>query len=136
MIDQLNSIISRFQNLVEFGACDLKNKVQYDNARFTQPDGIWVRLAVLTSETLQWELGSEATERTEGIAIASIFIPWEKALKNANEIAIEIRSHFNRISVDGVTYRTPSAPQNLGRVDEFFQVNVSIPFFIDEVVVI
>lgn len=134
MIDQLNAVAKRFQNLIEYGDFDLVGKVQYDNAPFIQPDDLWIRWSIQIGESIQLERDfATGSEMTSGQAVASIFFPWEKGLKLANEIANEIRLKFHRISIDGVTYRTPSY-LNLGKTDEFWQINEVCPFFYDEVV--
>ena len=109
--------------------------VQYDNdGAFVQPeDSAWVRFAVLPGESFQMTLGTQKRYRTPGLAVASIFVPVGVGDKAAYVIADYIADRFRTITLNGVTFKTPSVA-SLGRSGDVWQVNVRCPFTVDTIV--
>ncbi len=107
----------------------------FDNQDNEPPTtGRWIRFTVTPGETEQVELGSSKRFRQFGIAVAQIMDEIGKGTKNINLLinAINTSGIFRSVSVGGVVYRTPSVLR-VGRVGNYYQVNVLIPFYADDV---
>lgn len=130
-----HAIVRRFDEQVASNTLD---PVVYDNDVDDEPqDKRYLRVSVGMGETLQLEMGDSfvgvATERTVGQLVVSIFEPRKEGLYEALRVAYDdIKPKFDRLTIDGITYETPSI-FNLGKVGKFWQVNVSCPFYYDEV---
>jgi hypothetical protein len=121
-----NAVRTRFGTEVEDA---LSIPVQYDNAPFSKPaDSTWIRLSVLPELAFQAEAGSGKRFHIPLRAVAQIFVPIETGDQVALELADSITSSFRATTASNVTYRTPSVT-NVGRVDRWHQVNVSIPAY-------
>jgi len=120
----------------EFGK---EYSVSYDNAPFTQPDSeTWIRWSVTTGDSFPIELSGK-TQRHTGVAIAQVFSLLGKgtreALILADRIVAKFLSQADTTSVSGnsVVFRTPSIRQ-VGRTDsQWWQINVTCPFYADEI---
>lgn len=107
----------------------------FDNQGVDAPiKGQWIRFTIIPGETEQVELGSKKRFRYFGIATAQIFDEIGKGTKDINLLinAINTSGIFRSVSVGGVVYRTPSVLR-VGRVANWYQVNVNIPFYADDV---
>jgi hypothetical protein len=125
-----NAIRSRFKTQVADKTAGLV--VIYDNAPFTDSDVRWVRFTIKTGDTTQRTIGAQKTYRTIGIAIAQIFVPVDQGDRDALQLADTITAAFRSVTDQGVRYQTPST-KNVGRTDQWWQVNVTCPFFADEI---
>lgn len=129
------SIRKKFSNLAQ----SLSLVTQYDNlplASGVSPteEKVWVKLAIIPGENDQKTIGdSTKVFRHTGVFIASIFAAFESGEKPIYDLVEEITHEFRSSSVDGVTYRTPSVVR-VGRNDKWWQVNVTCPWFSDEIV--
>ena len=127
------AIASRFDALITV-AESLQDKVEHDNAEFTKPDeALWVRFTIKHGESVQLSFGSTKRFRFPGVAIAQVFMPQQKGDAEAVIMADKIATAFRSVTAAGVTYRTPSV-MNIGRVANEYQVNVTCPFYSDEIV--
>jgi len=125
-----NIIRSRFKNQV-VGATGLL--VAYDNAPFDEPDNaVWVRFTVLTGDSDQASFGAQKRFRTIGIAVAQIFQPIMQGDKASLALADRIVTAFRSVTDSGVVFKTPSL-RRVGRTEKFNQINVSCPFYADDV---
>jgi len=115
--------------------------VAYDNAPFDQPDNeMWIRWSVLTGNSFRTDLGGSTNrQRHSGIGMAQIFSLLGKGTRDALILADRIVARFNSVSdttsVSGnsVIFRTPSI-SHVGRADsQWWQINVSCPFYADEI---
>jgi hypothetical protein len=115
--------------------------VCHDNAPFTQPDDeMWVRWNVTMGESSRVDFGASTNRnRHTGVAIAQIFAVLGKGTRDATILADRIVSKFRSVtdslSVSGnsVVFKTPSVT-TVGRSDsQWWQLNVSCPFYADEI---
>jgi len=108
---------------------------QYDNdGSFTRPKGApWCRFTVLQGETAQVTAGGFKRFRQPGVAIAQLFMPLGEGDKRGLELADAVKLAFRSVTAAGVIYRSPSV-QNMGRQEGEWQLNVSCPFFADDLV--
>lgn len=107
----------------------------YDNEESEPPTtGRWIRFSITPGETVQVELGTKKRFRYFGIATAQIMDEIGKGTKDINLLinAINTSGVFRSVSVGGVVYRTPSVLR-VGRVSNYYQVNINIPFYADDV---
>lgn len=122
-----NTIRSRFHTLI---AVAETVDVHYDNEIKNKPaDKIWIRLNILPGQTTQVQIG--ATYRTVGIVIAQIFLPLGRGTKNLHSMADKVKTAFRAVTVSGVVFRAPSET-NVGRTENWWQLNVTIPFYADD----
>lgn len=124
-----NAIRSRFKTEVADKNAGLV--VIYDNAPDPDKDALWVRFTVLEGDANQQSLGPPRKFRTVGVAVGQVFALVDTGDRKALQVADKIKLAFRAISAGGVTYRTPSV-KNVGRVDRWWQVNVTCPFYADE----
>ena len=135
-----NAIRNRFSaNVIDTSSAIDANDVCWDNTAFSKHDNAdtvrWVRFQVLPANSEIRELG-QTTARTEGIALASVFMVAGQGDKLGLALADEIVAAFKAIththSGTTVSFRTPSVLP-IGRTDgPWWQINVSIPFYTDD----
>jgi len=107
----------------------------FDNQDKEPPtQGKWIRFTITPGETEQVEFGTKKRFRHFGIATAQIFDEIGKGTKVISVLinAINTSGIFRSVSVGGVVYRTPSVLR-IGRVANWYQVNVNIPYYSDDV---
>lgn len=128
------AIRSRFKTNV---ADALSLPTQFDNEKFTQPDpsrpdSMWCKFSVQPGDSQQSEIsGNSNVYRHSGVAIASIYVPFEIGEGAAEQKAHLIAKEFRNVTASGVVYRTPSTFR-VGRVGPWWQINVSCPWFANE----
>lgn len=126
-----NTIRSKFKTDIAEG---LPLPTQYDNDP-TEPEkkSIWCRFTVLPGDSKQASLGSPGANvfRTPGIAIAQLFGPVGNGDAVLLQKADDIIEHFCNQYSSGVHFGTPSI-KSIGRSGAFWQVNVSCPFWVDQ----
>jgi hypothetical protein len=108
---------------------------QYDNdASFDRPVGApWCRFTVLQGDTRQVSCGGAKRFRLPGVAVAQLFIPIGEGDKRGLELADDVNVAFRSLTASGVKFMSPSV-QNMGRQEGEWQLNVSCPFFADDLV--
>ncbi len=92
--------------------------------------GLWIRAKIIQGETVQASLGASKRFRTVGVVMFQIFTPLRQGDREALKIADKIVALFRSITVDEVTYKTPSV-KNVGRDGKWHQINASCPFYYD-----
>jgi len=95
---------------------------------------MWVRFTVRIGETILVSYGSTKTERHPGEAVAEIYYPTAKGVKDADALVDTIREAFRSVDTAGspvVRFSTPYK-RNMPREDGFDRVNVHMPYFSDE----
>lgn len=127
-----NAIRKRFKSEVQ----DLESfTVLYDNAPDDTPDASeWVRFEIDNGVSLQISFGATKRFRRPGTAVAQIHVKASKGDQRALEIADKIVTAFRAVTVTEagavVHFRTPMLV-NLGRVSQWWQVNVNCPYYSD-----
>ena len=107
---------------------------QYDNdGAFEKPtdNSTWVRFSVMFGDSTQTTLGSQREFRTPGIAHAAIHAPLGLGDKAALEVADAINAAFRSITVSGIVFTTPRAPQHQ-RDGAAWVLIVQCPFHVDD----
>jgi hypothetical protein len=127
-----NTIRTRWYTNIESGE---SIPTVYDNAPADdQSDSsTWARVRILWGETLMPALGQQKTFRTVGRLLAQLYVPVENGDKAALELADSIRADFRAVTDTGVTFKSPSVSA-VGREDNWWRVDVSCPFYTDELV--
>ena len=126
-----NAIASRLQTLV---VSPQSLAVEWPNVTgFKRPEGsLWARVTFLGRDARQIEIGTPAKRfRVEGTVEVQIFGPLDKGEAPTVALATLIVRNFRAVGAAGVTYRTPGI-YVLGRVGDWFQVNVSIPWYAED----
>ena len=129
----VNNIQKRFEAFDEFpivwdNAPDPRLEADADSG--VNPLRTWIRLTVLVGEANQTQLGTVKVFRTVGVMTAQIFTILGIGNAEGYQIADRIADLFRSVSADGVVYRTPTV-QNIGRTNDWWQINVSCPFYSD-----
>jgi len=128
-----NAVNSRFKTQV----ADTQSVATiYDNFPGDPPvDTIWVRWSVrqAVASQVSFSGASSGRFRHPGLAIAQIFVPVDSGTQDGIQLADIIKAAFRAVTVASVTYQTPYFTQ-VGVTDGWWQMNVSCPFYFDEVV--
>lgn len=127
-----NTIRSRFKTQI----ADARSlSTQYDNQDYTKPNNaMWCRLSILTGDSFQASFGGAGGKRfrTPGTMIAQIFCPIGLGDKAALQMADYIVTAFRAVTDTNVVFKTPSV-QRIGRTESEWQINVSCPFYVDDI---
>jgi hypothetical protein len=109
--------------------------VEYPNAPVSAPqprnDKMWARFSVVWGESFQADLGTNTRDRHVGMMVIQIFSPIGLGDGDAIKLADVIKQNFRKTKVSGITWRTPSLG-TVGRDEQWWQTNVSCPFYFDE----
>jgi len=106
----------------------------YDNESEEKPnfpDDLWTRVAIRHGEKSQVQLGEKRTWRNIGLLFVQIFVKTGTGSQQSMNLADRVSSYFKGVSVDGVTYKTPSV-FHVGSSDGYYQMNVQCPFYADD----
>lgn len=104
--------------------------VDYDNGKFTPTAGTpYIRLQIEFAGSDQISVGG--LERGVGLIYVSIFVTKGDGSRAATTLADTIRTLFKNQYDDGVRYLA-SYLQRVGEQNEWYQLNVLIPFKSDE----
>lgn len=129
-----DAIRTRFDTLV--GAVQ-KVDVHYDNSPVKHPaDGVkkWIRTVILWDEQNQVDMGGDTRRwRQTGILLAQVRVPLGQGDSDARELSDAVVTAFRGVSFSGITFRA-AQPRQVGRVGNYWQINVNCPFYIDEVI--
>lgn len=98
----------------------------YGDPAFSKPDGTWYRLNVLHSPELRAEIGRAAYEAS-GQIIIQIFTKPDLDNKARADLIDSAAAVYRGVTFSGI-YADEPAPLDLGVVNGWRQVNVSIPF--------
>lgn len=127
-----NTIRSRFATLIETGE---GVTTRYDNdARDTPTSGQWVLFTILPGASDVGEFGATHRYRTPGVCVASIFSPLGQGDRSALVLADAIVDAFRTTVDSGVHFRVPSIERLGVSGGAWYQVNVTIPWYADELV--
>jgi len=126
-----NTIRTRFRTEV---AGDLSLPTQYDNAPFSKSENVkWCRFTVKPGQSAQIGCTGPNSRpyRTVGVCIAQLFGPVDKGDKDLWEIADSVIAAFRGESVSGVVFGDYNV-NNIGRVDNEWQMNVTFEYRVDD----
>lgn len=103
----------------------------YENQ--SQPNSVldWVRVNILNSDSKQVSLGNNPYFRYKGLLIFQIFTKPNIGSGRAMSIADQITTIFRGQKVGTITFRPP-VTDKVGENGGWYQVNVSVPFFREE----
>jgi hypothetical protein len=94
--------------------------------------GSWTRMTVLWSPSRQADMSESPRVRTPGTVVVQIFVPAGRGNGIALAIADEVALMFQRIRLDGMTFRT-AYPRRVGPDGKWWQLNVVVPFVYDAI---
>lgn len=122
---------SRFSTIAE---TSLGLEVIYDGEDDADPEvnATFVRCAVLQGESELVGLGAQRAYRTQGLVMASIYVPVETGEKAGLSKADLIADHFRAVTDRGVTFKTPLV-RSSAREGAWWRIGVVCPFQWDEV---
>ncbi len=112
---------------------------QFDDAPFTQPDADrWVRFTILEGAPVPaGTRGNLMVHRHVGVAVSQVFAPINTGSGLSLLAADRIADAFRAVSVDGITFRTPSVETiGEGREGKWWQTNISVPLSYETVTTI
>lgn len=125
--DALTTIESRFHSLWDKTDAD----VTYGNVAFQPRNNFpWVRLTVQHGDTNRAAVYPEYY-RSTGVIFAQIFVPPNKGTKLALTLADTVSGIWRGQQFSGVSCLAPSVT-DVGVRDGWYQVNVSCPYYRDE----
>jgi len=105
---------------------------RYSNdARDTPTDDYWCHVSLAYGNSDQVEL-NPALYRTAGVLTIIVVGPMKKGTGLLLEMADKLATAFRSLSLgSGIRFRTPRI-ENVGRVNDSWQINVICPFIADE----
>lgn len=106
----------------------------FDNIPFKPPtngDG-WARLTILDGKSDQVSLNTDPTHRRVGVITVQIFVPKGTGTITVRTYADSIAAIFRNAVFSGIVCRSPFLVR-VGQTGEWYQMNVIVPFFIDEI---
>lgn len=124
-------IRSRFKTQIEVAQ---KVKVIYDNEEYERNDerDAWIRFTIATGDNNQRSMGSAPRFRQFGVSIAQVNVLAGSGDKAAWDLSDAIVAAFRAQTVESITYRSPK-PTVVGRVGDEWRINVTIPFYADDI---
>jgi len=104
--------------------------IAYENEPFTQPDGPWVRLAIVNAPAFQADMAPEPRYRHPGTVVVQVFTHDGTGNATARRLAEQAAGVFRGRTVGGIVFRAASVlPQ--GTDGTWYQVNAQADFFRD-----
>ena len=108
----------------------------FDNEQFEKEpiDTPWVRLVVRNITGTQETLGRKTNRRynRQGLIIGSVYTPSNQGTAEADDLATQFRSIFEGEKFSGV-YVNNANLREVGNDGEWFQINIDIFFFYEEI---
>lgn len=94
----------------------------------------FIRVTILRGplSATQADMAENPRYRHEGTLAIQVFVPANEGSGPALSLADTLADGFRGITADGITYRAP-APDPVGVSGAWYQVNLWIPFYRDEV---
>lgn len=119
---------TRFQNY--WGTT---TEVLYDNmTRVPERGTPWVRLTINEGQSNIIGIADTNLYRNLGVIIVQVFVPEGQGTASARQLADQAAAIFRGAQFgSGITCRAPQLA-NIGVIDGWYQINVSVPFFRDE----
>lgn len=115
-----------------------EDRVAYPNYEFEIPspdpdeENLWVRFQILEADRNQISVSRVTrNSRVLGDVLVSVFIPHGIGERLAEEKIEVLVPLFERLTIEGVVFRTPVVT-TVGRDGDWFQTNVNCPFQYDE----
>lgn len=108
---------------------------EYPNQDFERPDdGIWARFNWLSGDTQQVSFGSPGNRRFRetDTLIVQVFGPVDQGSGEVENEAQRVAAVFDALTYENVTYR-PAKIVEVGREANWFQLNVEVSFFADDI---
>ncbi len=104
--------------------------IDFDNTPYTPVRGTpFIRLQVEWATTSNISIGG--LQRGEGLVYISVFVPTDGGSRQASVLADKLFTIFSNQQDGNVKYYAPYL-QRVGQVQEFYQINVLVPFASDE----
>ena len=123
--DQRNAIQNRFKT--QFEAAHPGIPIIYDNIKADKPIDGYVQINILNGDSALKGLGSTKLYRYAGVVSVDIYQPTKKGIKEADRQADTIDGLFRGQQFSGLLFRAAQR-MDLGNVDNYWRVNISIPF--------
>ena len=122
-----NAIRGRFSSLIPY-------PTQYDNGPLVSTSDLWVRHTILWGSVQPTEI-FRGNFRLTGVMLAQVRQPFLLGEHEVLVVGDLIADNFRSVQDSGVTFRTPTV-ESFGRDGAYWLVNISCPFFSDEVLTV
>lgn len=111
-----------------------RTPIDWDNVQYNPVTGTaWTRFRILNGPGQQASLGAVPLHRNTGIIDIAIFVPLNTATDVARGHADFAAAIFRGWSSGGITCRSPYVTRG-GESNGWYQINVTVPFFRDELI--
>ena len=125
------AIESRFQTAWIDGS-SARTPIAFDNVDFKPArEESFVRLTIIDGEAKQASIEENPLHRRVGIIVIQIFVRPGDGTKPAEVLADHAATIFRAVQFSGITCRSPEY-RKIGQVEDWYQINVEVPFFVDE----
>ena len=109
-------------------------KIAWDNVEFTPPNNSeWIRVSMQNVNSEYVSIGESRNTRRFGLLFFQIFIPENSQTLKMTEIIDKIVEVFETKTLSGFTFDPPNVNE-VGITENWFQTNISVSFYYDEVI--
>ena len=112
-------------------------KIAWDNVKFNIPTdkSEWCRVSVQNNISNHKSFGPNKRTRREGIIFVQVFCIENTNTLSLNQITDNVVEIFETKLLSGVKFQSPNVNE-VGVSDGWFQVNISVPFYFDDITTI
>ena len=124
------------RNVVETHLQDnwTQTPIQWENVHFEPIEGqSFIAPVIVPTSGIQISLGGVALNRWEGFIDISVFIPMNQGSKTGNDLADALIKLFYHYTEQGVSFYTGYAKPT-GSTESWWKINVTIPYYFDELI--
>lgn len=110
-------------------------KIAWDNVHFDIPGDLsaWVRLSIQYNNSNYVSTGASQRVRRFGIVFLQIFVAEDTETLLASQIADNAVAVFETRLLNGVVFESPNVT-NASNDAGWYQLNIAIPFYFDDIV--
>jgi len=107
--------------------------IAYDNVAFDPPKDLpWVAIRIFEEPTERITIGSRGVHRVRGLVVVYMYTPKETGTATIRGYGDDIAAIYRDQQFSGITFESASIA-NVGDFEQWYQVNVAIPFYWDGV---
>ena len=113
---------------------EAKTPIAWPNVNFTPPSGPWVRFNVLDGEGTWRSIGSPGSNVAGyvGVVVIQVFVPLLSGESSARNLADDAAAIFQGQVISGIRFSLATFSLSNSVANDWYQMNVSIPFRRDE----
>lgn len=113
------------------------DKIAWDNVSFDIPkqEEPWVRLSIQNNISDYVSTGPNRRTRRKGLVFVQIFVPENSETLISSQLCDDVVDIFETKLLNGVVFFSPNV-REIGNSDGWYQVNISVDFYFDDITTI